>query len=147
MPDDRSLPLLPAWTRWTLVVLVAGAIFVSSISPGETSPTNLLPEVAHVDKLAHLVGFAMLGLAVAYAATDRGPDPMMRSVILYAGLLFYGAILEGLQGFRPDRLVEVGDLLANAVGATVVFLWFKLYPDARGQPHGTTGAREPARPR
>ncbi len=143
MPGARSLPLLPAWSRWTLVVLVASLIFVSSVSPGETSPSNLLPQVAHVDKVAHLIGFAILGLSLAYATTDRGPAPMMRSVILYAGLVFYGAILEGLQGFRPGRLFEVGDLAANAVGALVVFGWFKLHPDTRTQAPGTAEPREP----
>lgn len=147
MPGARLPPLLPAWLRWTLVVLVASLIFVASVSPGETSPSNLLPQVAHVDKAAHLVGFAILGLTVAYAATDRGPAPMMRSVILYAGLVFYGAILEGLQGFRPGRLVELGDLAANAIGALVVFAWFKLHPDTRTQAPGTAGPREPVGPR
>lgn len=147
MSGARLPPLLPAWSRWTLVVLVASLIFVASVSPGETSPSNLLPQVAHVDKVAHLVGFVLLGLSLAYAATDRGPAPMMRAVILYAGLVFYGAILKGLQGFRPGRLLEIGDLAANAIGALVVFGWFKLHPDTRTRAPDAAGPREPARPR
>lgn len=128
MSRTRSIPLLPAWIRWTLVVLVASAILAASLGPGQTSPGSLLPDIPHVDKAAHLLGFVLLGLAVAYATTDRGPAPMMRATILYAGLVFYGAILEGLQGFRPDRLLEYGDLAANAIGGLIVFVWFKLVP-------------------
>lgn len=64
------------------------------------------------DKLNHLLAFAALALCVcmSHASSWRRRWPWL------IGLLGYGAAIEVLQLFTPNRQGEWGDLLADALG-------------------------------
>ena len=52
-------------------------------------------------------------LALAFTGHTAYPK---RPVILLAGLLAYGGMVEVLQSFTPDRMAEWSDLMADALG-------------------------------
>jgi len=61
------------------------------------------------DKSNHLLGFAVLAALGCLAWPNRAARVL-------AGLLAYGALIEGLQALTPYRFAEWGDLLADALG-------------------------------
>ena len=102
------------------------AVFVLAISLLPLS----VPEViaaAGTDKLVHvaLYGTLMLCFAQAY---DR---PALRPRIAVA-LLAYGGLIELLQGLTPTRSASLADLLANAIGISIMLLALSRRPASAG---------------
>ena len=89
--------------RW-LLGLAMLALLVLSLAPLSGS----LPSTGW-DKGNHALGFAVLGWLGRWSWPGR-------MVIVLPVLLGYGALIELLQSFTPDRLAEYGDLLADGVG-------------------------------
>ncbi len=52
-------------------------------------------------------------MALAFTGLTAYPK---RPVILLASLLAYGGMVEVLQSFTPDRMAELSDLMADALG-------------------------------
>lgn len=69
----------------------------------------------HADKLRHAAAFAVLWL-LGHRAGGRG-------WVLAAGLLVFGALIEGLQSLTPDRVASLGDVAADAVGVALGAVW------------------------
>jgi VanZ family protein len=67
------------------------------------------------DKTNHLLAFG----ALAVLGLRSYPD---RPAVLLLSLLAYGALIEGLQSFTPDRFPEWGDLFADGVGLALGYL-------------------------
>jgi len=80
------------------------ALLVLSLMP----PSPRLPTTGW-DKSNHMLGFAMLALLAHRAWPGR-------TLIVLAGLLAYGGLIEVLQSFTPNRFAEFGDLVADGVG-------------------------------
>ena len=79
------------------------------------------PELARHDKLVHFAVFAVNGL-LALPAFRVGRARW----IALAGLVLYGAALEWLQGFVPNRFSSLADGVANSLGilsAAMVGVW------------------------
>ncbi|MGY1621699.1 VanZ family protein [Geodermatophilus sp. SYSU D00965] len=98
---------------FAITVLVSLAVL---FAPGDDVP--LAPP--GVDKLVHLVLFAVLALTGRWAGVRAGA--------LTALLLVYAAVSEVVQGLTPlDRSASVADWLADAVGVLAgVLLWARV---------------------
>lgn len=112
------------WALWAFWACVAAVLFLALASPNAHLPTT------GWDKANHALAFAVLAVlgGIAY------PGRLARVLV---ALLAYGALIEVLQTFTPDRTGEWLDLLADAVG--LLLAW----PLARrliAQP-ATTGPR------
>ena len=119
------IPLLPAWLRWSFVVVVAGFIFYTSILT--TPPTTVDPfrfRLLPLDKWRHLVAYFVLGGTVIYATTTW-KQSVPRRALLVVGLAFaYGVGIEFGQSLIPNRYFSLGDAYANALGAVLVTPWY-----------------------
>ena len=99
----RGLPAL-AWAAW---------ILKSTLDPDPEPPPI---DVAHLDKIAHLVAWAILAGLTRWALGAE----VQRTPALWVswGLAFgYGLAIEALQAPMATRSAEALDLVADAVGA------------------------------
>lgn len=77
-----------------------------SLTPLQTVPIN--------DKFAHMLGYALLSLAMA-----SGWGKTVGFGAIGCALVVYGVILEALQDLSPYRTFEVADMVANFIGIIV----------------------------
>lgn len=101
------MPTLPPPHRrwhWMFHACLAAVLVLSLMPTSAPLPTT------GWDKTNHLLGFAVLGWLGCRAHAQR-------TLAVLAGLLAYGALIEGLQSLTPYRLAEWGDLLADGLGA------------------------------
>lgn len=112
--------LLRLTSAWMLVGLYASGIFVlSSLSHPPMVPSWELP---HLDKLYHILEYGGLTFLLIRALSLSCATRPSTSLALWAIILtiVYGASDEFHQAFTPERMVSVYDLLADAIGASVV---------------------------
>lgn len=95
-----KIGLLSRWTFWACVF----TILVLSLVP----PSPPMPSTGW-DKANHALAFATL----AFLAHKAWPG---RIRVVLPSLLFYGALIECLQSFTPDRHAEWGDIWADSLG-------------------------------
>ncbi len=115
--------------RW-LPLAVALVILVASLVPGGGGGGAIGP--VGVDKLLHVVGYAVLAGTSLWALCDRRLGATLAVVVLVTG---YGGVVELLQGPVPGRAVSLLDLVADGVGAVLgVVGWWLV-----GRPHSTGG--------
>ena len=112
-PSPASKPLssptilLPAWRlAFGLCML---AVLVLALMPTDMP----LPSTGW-DKSNHLLAFSVMALLGRRAYPGR-------TMAVLAGLLAYGALIEILQSFTPNRSAELLDLAADAIG--LAFGW------------------------
>ena len=72
-------------------------------------PTDVPMPSTGWDKSNHLLAFSVMALLGRRAWPGR-------TMVLLAGLLAYGALIEVLQSFTPNRSADWRDLVADAVG-------------------------------
>jgi VanZ family protein len=85
-------------------------------------PPTLEGGESHIDKLAHLLGYALLMFWWAQLVTQK------RWKLAIAVVLF-GIAIELLQGLTPERQPDPLDALANAAGALLGWLAARLLPN------------------
>ena len=103
-----------------LVGLYAGGIFVlSSLSHPPVISSWDLP---HLDKLYHLLTYSGLTYVLIRAQYLSCPARPSVSLVVWAAILVigYGALDEFHQAFTPARVMSLYDLLADAMGASMV---------------------------
>lgn len=109
--------------RMIPMVSVMGIIFFLSHQPGDSL---YLPSLPGIDKLAHMVVYAVLAGAIIYAfpPETRAEHPL-RVVVLTVVMSFgYGVSDEFHQSFVVNRFVSGLDVLADCGGAVVTCaLW------------------------
>ena len=99
--------------RWALPIIWAGWILTSTLDPDPEPPPI---ELAHLDKIAHLIAWAVLGGLCRWAL--GGFTEARRAMWVSWGLAFgYGLAIEALQAPMATRSAEALDLVADAVGA------------------------------
>lgn len=106
----RRIAAFEISTRTLVIFLMVVGAWVA------TQKLDFPPVIALSDKLVHAIvffGFALL----MDLATDRHPFWLWKGL----PLLLYGAVIEILQYFSPDRTFSVLDWLADFFG---VFLYF-----------------------
>jgi VanZ family protein len=115
---------------WGPVTGVAVGIFILSSMPSGPD----LPSFPHIDKLAHIIVFGLLGFAVVRAfSRSLGWGPLQISLLSIFLVTAYGASDELHQHFVPRRTVELLDVGADAVGVTLACLvWFLMIQRSRG---------------
>lgn len=116
-------PLLPRGLRVLGVCVVLATIVYFSLldaPPGPPQPTPFW------DKHLHFLAYFGLALALAYATVRVRDQPLRRGLLVYGGALGVGIAIELAQGPLPNRYFGWGDLLANALGASLVAIWFLL---------------------
>ncbi len=98
---------------WLPLVLYAAAIFIESSFP----TPDVVPSLPHIDKLLHVLAYAVFGALCYRALTATGArrhrSAIFLSVIMAAA---YGISDEIHQSFVPGRSPEMLDVLADAVG-------------------------------
>ncbi len=169
-----ALPLLPAWSRWLGVALIAGIILYASVlapppaivfehdggSPslsvgpdpgGDTADGgmevfDLLAEAIGFasNQWRHFLAYAALAYATAYAIAHRRQPLPVHFVLVIASVLLYGATIEMLQHLFTHRTVALSDILINGLGASLVFGWYAIQPWIEWQPIGSSGRRIPS---
>lgn len=96
---------------WGPAAIQAGVLFFLSATPGAGRPPLFFPGE---DKLAHLLLYGVLGMALAWGRHRDGASPPGWAV-LSAGVL-YGGSDEVHQAFVPGRDPSPGDVAADTVG-------------------------------
>jgi len=112
-----------AFPAWILVALYAGFIFALSALSHPPVPGWDLP---HLDKVYHSVEYAFLAFLLI-RALHKTRRTHSGARLIYWGValtVFYGLTDELHQAFTPGRVMSIYDLMADAVGASVVgLLW------------------------
>jgi len=104
---------------WLPVLIWMALIFsASSIS----FPSSKVVIFRFQDKLAHLFEFGVLGLLLVRAIYYGSEGGKSRYLWCVLGVALYGALDELHQAFVPGRLVELGDIIADGLGA-LIFAW------------------------
>lgn len=102
---------------WFPIVVYGAAIFFQSSRPVPAS----IPDVAYLDKLLHLLGYALMGALFvrAYRTTRIGGDIFL--VVFFSILCssLYGFSDELHQYFVPARSASVFDALADVAGSAL----------------------------
>ncbi len=100
---------------WVLLIGLCVLIFWQSSGP-VPSPTPSLPGL---DKLVHAGVYALLAFLAARAFATL-PRPCAPRTLAWAAAVFavcYGLSDEVHQAFVPERTADIGDLVADALGA------------------------------
>ena len=103
---------------WLLPLATAAGIFWLSAQAQYPGGIELPPPL---DKLAHAAVFGLLALALDLALRASAPGlPMYkRHLLVVAAVSLYGATDEWHQAFVPGRDCEVGDWIADTLGAAL----------------------------
>lgn len=111
----RTVQPARAWLILTLL-LVALSLYLA-LTPHPPPPSKLM-----WDKLNHAVGFAGLTLAASLSCghCGQGHQASLRDTARPALLMLaFGALIELLQSFVPERSAEWADLLADGIGVVL----------------------------
>lgn len=117
-----QLPVLPSPVRVALALITAGVILAGSLSAGN-AVLDRTSTVPYNDELLHVLGYGLLALTVTYAYLPDQPRPLRRGALVFAGVLAYGLVIEALQALVPARRPDLGDAVADALGASLAFVW------------------------
>ncbi len=125
---------------WAWPLLIMSGIFILSQIPGKDIP----PTFPMADKLVHGVLYAMLGAAVTRFFYYRGVRNIRR-ILCWAVFLstLYGIFDECHQLFVPGRSFEIGDMVADCIGAGIgscLYLRYRRYRKA----YAVTSPRGPS---
>jgi len=101
-------------TRFLPLALWAGALVYLSLAPAGTSP----PRINLWDKFSHFAAYAVLAVLLVRFVAVWWP-PLLRVLVISWLICFAsGLLLEVLQwAMAMGRQFEIGDLLANGLGA------------------------------
>jgi len=110
----KSHPALVRFVTFAIVLLMVASLFIGGAQP---QAVGLFP--APWDKLAHLVFFFVM--AFLLATVIRLPF-----AFVFLTVVFVGVCDEIHQSYLPGRHAGLDDLIADAVGALLGVLVFKL---------------------
>jgi hypothetical protein len=119
----RDVPLVSRGVRYGFVALVAGVVLVASVvETGGAMGSELLG--VGLDKWTHALAYAALTAALAYASVgDNGG----RLVLSVGVAIVFGIAIEALQWPIAYRTASIADLLADALGACLLALGWRLF--------------------
>ena len=108
--------------------LTASLFYASGQSSLATPDLNF---ILTIDKVGHFLIFGLLATFVMripkmYLLGWRGA--LASALIVIA----YGAVDEWRQSYTPGRSVEISDLIADALGASIAVLTYQIVPAYRG---------------
>lgn len=129
MDGSRPEPARPARKHAFLIYVVPALFWLALIFIG--GGADFGPPVKDsgfpIDKLEHLVAFGVLTYLFFRALRYVTPGIAQRGLIALSAFLATGAggVLELYQLGLPHRSAELGDLLADAVGALLAAAWLR----------------------
>jgi len=136
MPPDREgsgvSALRDPRVDYALVAGFAAVVFLASVvdpptgAAGRTAVATPSLLGLPADKFVHAGTYAVLA-GLLYRATE--PRAVWVLLLVAVVAASYGAAIEVVQATLPARSFEVGDLAANAVGATLAGVAWRVRPD------------------
>ena len=96
--------------RVLLVLEFLGIVYLSLKSPQNGVNIQLN------DKVGHFIGYGVLSLNTFLVFEFK---PLRKGIFLIIGLIGWGVLMEGLQGFVPGREVSGLDIVANSIGVAI----------------------------
>ena len=105
--NHHSLQRARLWI--TVAWLLVGAIVYLSLMP---APPNV--ELTDADKLAHLLAYGVVTLWFVQIY-----ESVRSRIVIAAGLVLLGIVVEILQGYTGYRSLELADMAANATGVAL----------------------------
>ncbi len=115
MKKFRQIPML----------VVMGIIFFLS---HQSAGSLALPVVYGLDKVLHLIAYAVLAATVIYAVPPHifRAHPLQTRMLILAFCLAYGISDEFHQSFVPGREPSIFDVVADVCGAALMLgtVWF-----------------------
>ena len=103
----------------TLAAKISFFALLLIISYFAFAPAPVQLQINHFDKVNHLAAFSSLALVGRFAFT-------LAPWQLTLWLLGYGALIEGIQAFIPNRFASGSDLLADLVGTGLGLLVYSI---------------------
>ncbi|PWT97865.1 MAG: hypothetical protein C5B52_13140 [Bacteroidetes bacterium] len=112
-------------------ILWTAIIFILMTIPGSSIPSHGLFGIPGLDKVVHAVMFGTLVWLWTSWLAAKNPSSKLFIIVSWAslGAIAYGTGMEFFQKyFVPTRSFDVGDILADAVGALIVWViyWYWL---------------------
>jgi VanZ family protein len=110
---------------WVPLVGYCLLIYIQS-----SRPARPMPDVFLVDKVAHFLGYALLGVlfARAYRTTSLGDRHGLLLALAALSAALYGLSDEWHQSYVPYRSAEPGDLAADVMGGICgAYLYLKRF--------------------
>ena len=126
----KWLSVIPLLVRRTICAAYALLIAIISLAP-KLSFDFLPPLFPDMDKLVHVLLYAILCWLFLWAASPTPGRPTWRRLIFSVALCFaYGTLLEAAQEiFQPnDRQFSIGDMAANTFGAALAAAAWRILP-------------------
>jgi len=117
--DARVAPsAVAAPAAWTAVLVAVSVVdpAVVGVAGGGGGTGAGAGGVLALDKIAHLLGYAVLALLLARALA---PDSLQAWAAVVLVPTAVGALVELLQAGVPARTTSIGDGIANAAGAVL----------------------------
>lgn len=129
---------LPLPLRRAAAAAGAIAVAAASLAPMSKLPRTGLWAIPHMDKVAHVLMYAMLATLLALAYPLRDGIRTARLAAILVACIGYGALLECAQASIPSlgRCFSPADIAANAFGAIAGVL---ICRQALGLPAPATG--------
>ena len=112
--------------QYKFTILLALAIALLSLVPGENIPGSFLFSIPHFDKIIHMSMYAALGF-VALTESRLDPPRLVRHLLLLFAIFAMSALIEILQATMvASRGAEWFDLLANLLGVIIGYFSHRL---------------------
>lgn len=124
--------------RWLLVLAVAAVVLYATVRPPPSGFGDMGGPLGLVglDKWLHALGFGCLAAAIAYALVGRGWTAAAVGLAAFSLAVGYGASIEWLQRSIPSHHADAFDVMADAVGAAVALLAWRVAARLRAGPAG-----------
>ena len=104
-------------------IVWSGIILGLTLTPGKSLPSV---ELFTYDKLGHLVIFLVLSFLYV-SGLYANKNGFKKSILIgLIATVLYGAAIEVLQDFIPDRSMDWKDLAANCSGSTIGIILFSI---------------------
>lgn len=116
-------------TRHRLLAILACTwaviIMILTLTPGKYVPSYTL---FSYDKLGHTGIFCIQALLIMFTMSFSEKNYSLKRILLTGSLvaIVYGFMIELIQGFIPDRSMDIFDALANISGSFLALLLFYL---------------------
>lgn len=117
------------WTRYVWPIGLAVAIFYAS--DGQPAGFTTRWNDYHADKLAHLVIFGLLSISCCRLNLLGKQRPLANALFVIILTSLYGLTDELHQNTTPGRMLELGDWVADTVGAVIGVYLYTVWPCCR----------------
>ncbi len=116
---SKFVSLLPA-IAWFVF------IYILLTLPGKDFPKSDLFEIIYFDKWVHIGLFGGLVFLFSYPFKNTFPFKNSFYLLIVVLAVVYGVAMEFVQKyFTTDRSFDINDMMANAVGALLGYLFFR----------------------